>query len=315
MSNIINKLKFKENHEKCYPKENKNKMRENSRLTVINLEKSINTDMKISTEQKKDILIQALDKFVDGVYISDQECSLLYTSPSLQNVFGTPGKKKCFNYLFNRNNICPWCKNEEVFSGNAVSWEQDFHSYQKVFEILELPLFYSDKIMQKLTIFRDITDRRQAEEQLKLINVNLIEEQVKLRKMNVTLKEILNQYKSGKDLVEKQTQTNINRFILPILGDLENGANENQKMLIKALKESLGDITSPFINQLENKYSSLSPRESEICKLIKEEYSSKDIAATLGLSVQTIHLRRKHIRKKLGISNKKVNLSIFLKSS
>ncbi len=439
MNSNKSKLKIKQPHKKnrCSEKD-KERLDVKSRLSEFQ-EKSGENKSIIAFKPIDGDFTRALDKFVDGVYISDQKYSLLYTSPSLQEVFGPQGNKKCFNYLFNREDACPWCRNDEVFAGEVVSWEHDFDSHQKVFEILELPLYFSDKVMQKLTMYRDITERKRAEEalresekkhrkllenlpqiifhkdanlvyvscnnhyaqdlgiepnkikgktdfdfypkelaekyraddrrlmesgqteeieetyikngqelfvqtvktpltddsgnvtgilgifwditkrkqteeQLRKTHVTLIEEQVKLKQKNLALNEILKQIDFEKNLIKSQTQSNIDRFILPILGDLENGANENQKKLIETLRESLIEITSPFINQLETRYSNLSPRETEICKLIKEEYSSKEIASLLSLSAQTIHLQRKHIRKKLGITNRNVNLTTHLRN-
>lgn len=81
------------------------------------------------------------------------------------------------------------------------------------------------------------------------------------------------------------------------------------------LDEALGNITSSFMTKLESKYSKLSPRELEICNLIKNELSSKQIADALNISIQTVNGRRKDIRKKLGLTNKRINLSVYLKST
>ncbi|MCP4704958.1 MAG: PAS domain S-box protein [candidate division Zixibacteria bacterium] len=388
----------------------------------------------------KSPLIQLLDNMTDGIYIANNEYTFEYVNPSLKKIFGSPAKKKCYEYLFDCDDVCSWCKNSKIFSGKVVTWEQNFDSLGKIFEILELPLYLPKKIVKKLTVYRDITkrketektlqeseqgyrtimeaslqgmyqvdakgfitfsnpitaeltgyshkeliglplntlflpgeaktisdvnvaqlysgksivgentltrkdgsqievyfscapvinkndeymgfvgsvlditERKRTEERLRQTNTSLIEEQVKLKKMNVALKEVLDKYESGKDLIRKQTQTNINRIILPILGELEIGANENQKKLTNTLRKSLDDLSSSYITQLESRYSTLTPRETEICMLIKEGYSSKEIASLLGLSVQTVFLRRKHIRKKLGIDKSKSNLLVHLKS-
>ena len=272
------------------------------------------SDLQSKSKLGDAFLIQALHNFTDGAYISDSRYSLHYISPSLQRIFGEAGKKKCFEYLFNRNDACPWCHNQEVFSGKVVSWKHSFESIAKVFDILEVPLYYSECDIRKITIYRDITEYEQTRKQTELINASLIEEQVKTRKKNVALKEILNQVESEKDLIRRQIQANIDRFILPILFELDKGASNNNKKLIQTLRETLRQITSPFIYQLENKYSNLSPRETEICKLINEGYSSKEIAQFLGLSEQTIYLRRKHIRHKLGIANRNINLATHLRN-
>ncbi len=290
-------------------------MLENSHLTNISLERSANTDLAMTTEVKNNILIQTLDKFDDGVYISNQDYSLLYTSPSLQDVFGPPGNKKCFDYLFNRDDACPWCRNQEVFSGKVISWEQSFDSFSKTYNIQEVPLYYPNKELRKITRYRDITDHKQSEKQLKLTHSNLIEEQVRLNKKNLALSEILRQIDYEKNLIKCQVQANINRIVKPLVDILRNNTNSDRDLYFGMLDDALNDITSKFMTKLELQFSSLSPRELEICNLIKNDLSSKQIADALNISIQTISQRRKHIRKKLGISNKKINLSAYLKSS
>ncbi|MBQ9971784.1 MAG: response regulator transcription factor [Elusimicrobiaceae bacterium] len=47
--------------------------------------------------------------------------------------------------------------------------------------------------------------------------------------------------------------------------------------------------------------SGLTPKEKEVLQLIAEGYSSKDIAKSFNLSLNTIHVHRNNIMKKLGI--------------
>jgi DNA-binding CsgD family transcriptional regulator len=49
-----------------------------------------------------------------------------------------------------------------------------------------------------------------------------------------------------------------------------------------------------------------------VANLIKHGKTTKEIAAILSLSRQTIEFYRKRIRKKLGITRKSVNLQTFL---
>jgi DNA-binding CsgD family transcriptional regulator len=56
----------------------------------------------------------------------------------------------------------------------------------------------------------------------------------------------------------------------------------------------------------------LTPREIEICNMVKSDITSKEISKLLNISPQTIVKHRKNIRKKLGISNKNINLTSFL---
>ena len=58
----------------------------------------------------------------------------------------------------------------------------------------------------------------------------------------------------------------------------------------------------------------LTKRELEICHLIKNGLSSKEIADMLYISERTAENHRTSIRKKLDLNNKKVNLHIFLQN-
>jgi DNA-binding CsgD family transcriptional regulator len=73
-------------------------------------------------------------------------------------------------------------------------------------------------------------------------------------------------------------------------------------------------MVSPFLHELESRFSTLTPREIEICGLIRNGYTTKQIAGVLSRSVQTVLKQRKSIRKKLRISNRRTNLASYLKS-
>ncbi|RYZ53156.1 MAG: LuxR family transcriptional regulator [Chitinophagaceae bacterium] len=57
-------------------------------------------------------------------------------------------------------------------------------------------------------------------------------------------------------------------------------------------------------NRIETSLSSLSPREVEILYWIAEGKGSKEIAATLHLSVHTVQKHTKNIYRKLDVHNK-----------
>jgi len=65
---------------------------------------------------------------------------------------------------------------------------------------------------------------------------------------------------------------------------------------------------------LEKNFAELTPREIEICNLVKDGLTCKDIAGVYDISEQTVIKHRKKIRKKLGIGGQKINLISYLKS-
>jgi len=83
--------------------------------------------------------------------------------------------------------------------------------------------------------------------------------------------------------------------------------------LKKAEKDlNVNELTSSLGRKLTADILKLTPKEIEICNMIGGGLASKEIADFLSVSYQTVEKHRKDIRKKLGISNKKINLATYL---
>ena len=94
----------------------------------------------------------------------------------------------------------------------------------------------------------------------------------------------------------------------------KTGLDERQKVLVGILESNLKDIISPFSRRLSSKYLNLTPKELQIANLIKQGKHTREIAKIFNLSKRTIESHRDHIRRKLGIKNKKANLRTHLLS-
>jgi len=122
---------------------------------------------KEALQVERNKLTAILDSMADGVYIVNQENDIEYINPVLQKEFGPVKEKKCYEYFHDREEVCPWCKNQEVFTGKTVRWEWYSFKNQRTYDLIDTPLRNSDGSISKLEIFRDITDRKKAEEALK----------------------------------------------------------------------------------------------------------------------------------------------------
>jgi PAS domain S-box-containing protein len=163
-------------------------------------------------------------------------------------------------------------------------------------------------------IVRDIIQRKRSEEELKAANLRLKLEREALKEKNIALKEVLSQIEDEKKKIAKRFQANVDRVVVPMLKKLIIKTGPMGKADITLLENTLNEITSPFINKLESCYARLTPREVEICNMIKNGMTSKEIASSLNISVETIRSQRKNIRRKLEISDQKINLSSFLQT-
>jgi len=115
---------------------------------------------------ERDNFTNILDSMEDGVYIVDQNYDIQYVNPALKKDFGPCEGRKCYEYFHDRNKVCPWCKNSEVFAGKTVRWEWYSARNQRTYDLVDTPLRNHDGTISKLEIFHDITERKQAEEEI-----------------------------------------------------------------------------------------------------------------------------------------------------
>jgi len=116
---------------------------------------------------ERDNLTNILNSMKDGVYIVNQNYDIEFVNPVLIEEFGPFELKKCFKYFHDREEVCPWCKNQDVFAGKTVRWEWFSFKNQKTYDLVDTPLKNLDGSISKLEIFHDITERTKAEQKLK----------------------------------------------------------------------------------------------------------------------------------------------------
>ncbi len=147
--------------------------------------------------------------------------------------------------------------------------------------------------------------RIRAEEELEM-------EKIALENKNIALKEVLKKVHEEKKEIAMRVQANVDKIIMPIFSILEEKTNYQDTQVIKLLKRNLEEITDPFINAISKNFLSLSPVELQICNYIKNGFSTKEIAQLRGIAIATVNRHREHIRKKLNLTNKNINLVTFL---
>ena len=124
-------------------------------------------------KHERDKLINILDSMADGVYIANQQYDIEYINPILKKEFGKVNGRKCYDYFHDRTEICPWCRNKDVFKGKTVRWEWYSPTNGKTYDLLDTPMHNADGSISKLEIFRDITERKEAERKIMKFNEEL----------------------------------------------------------------------------------------------------------------------------------------------
>ncbi|MFH1687056.1 MAG: PAS domain S-box protein [bacterium] len=165
-----------------------------------------------------------------------------------------------------------------------------------------------------VAVYHDLTHIKLLETDLARSSEQLQADQVALEAKSIALQEVLSEIQNEKDRLSHQIQANLDNVLAPLIQDLKDTADPKLQTLIDSLSRSLREVTSPFVNDLLSAHTNLTPREAKICKLIRQGLSSKETAAALSVSTETIRSSRKAIRRKLRISKKRVDLGSYLQS-
>ncbi len=163
----------------------------------------------------------------------------------------------------------------------------------------------NEKIVRVISILQDVTERK--------ITEKLLQEQKKaLEQKNIALSEILGQIEIEKKQIKDNVIANAEKLLLPIIQKL--GLKGESRKYAQLLRKNLQELTSSFGKKLTEKESRLTSREIEICNMIKNGFTNKEISRILNIAPGTTEKHRNNIRKKLHIVNKDINLSSVLKT-
>jgi PAS domain S-box-containing protein len=177
------------------------------------------------------------------------------------------------------------------------------------------PIRRGDEVVGIRGTMVDITDRKKAENLLHATTDRLRKEQKSLSDKNIALQQVLSHIESErqdyKHRIAREVQETVNAF----LGELRAGQIVEHPKILEELEMKLNSMLEKNIDAYQDLYAQLTPRELQICDLIREGLSSKQISDRVNLSLYTVHKHREQIRKKLGITNKDVNLGTFLRTS
>jgi PAS domain S-box-containing protein len=169
----------------------------------------------------------------------------------------------------------------------------------------------SGEITGFIAIAQDITKRKMAEHALKESEALLREQKLELEQKNIALREIIAQIEIEKRKIKDDIAANASTVLLPILEKFR--ADETTQKYVDLLRHHIQGLTSSFGGKMSEIGNNLTSREMEICNMIKGGLTNKDISRLLNISDQTVEGHRKKIRKKLGLTNKQINLTAYLR--
>ena len=145
-------------------KERTAKLQESNEELAVEIEERLRSEEALRLE--RDNFINIMNAMEDGAYIVNKEYEIEYVNQKIKDQFGETGGRECFEYFHDRQGVCPWCKNLEVFEGKTVRWNFYLPKNQRTYDIIDTPLRNMDGTVSKLEIFRDVTDLKNLQAQL-----------------------------------------------------------------------------------------------------------------------------------------------------
>ncbi len=161
-------------------------------------------------------------------------------------------------------------------------------------------------------VTRDMTELKETEESLRAMSEELSAERESLNEKNIALKQVLDYMESQKQGWADKLQANLERAIRPFLDELTKVLPARRGPDIDELRSTLDAILGSDNDDFSRRMEGLTSRELVVCKAIAKGRSSKEIAGDLNLSLLTVMKHREKVRKKLGLTGKRVDLSTYL---
>jgi DNA-binding NarL/FixJ family response regulator len=150
-------------------------------------------------------------------------------------------------------------------------------------------------------------ERRQLANQLAV-------EREALRESNAALKVLLKRIEKQREETRRDLAANLDKIVMPALLEIERRVPKTLSGYMEILRQNLEELVSPFTSGLARRHNKLTQTELQICKLIRNGMSSKDIAELKQISAKTVNKQRENIRRKLALTNTQANLRTYLEN-
>ena len=122
---------------------------------------------QVVLRHERDNLVNVLEAMDDGVAVVSAHLDVEYVNPVLVRDFGQYHGRKCYEYFHGHDEPCSWCMMDDVIAGKTVHTEWCYPRNDKTYDLLDTRIVNPDGSVSKLKMFRDITERVEAEDALR----------------------------------------------------------------------------------------------------------------------------------------------------
>jgi len=159
----------------------------------------------------------------------------------------------------------------------------------------------------------EIAERKLAQKKLKESEMALKDKSAALKEVNTAMNVLLKNREEDQADMENIIVANVKDLVLPFLEKLSRSQlDEKQATYVEIIQSNISNIVSPFLRQIPMKFFDLTPTEIQIADLVRKDKTTKEIAQILNASSKTVEAHRNRLRKKLGLTNQRIQLRDYL---
>ena len=195
---------------------------------------------------------------------------------------------------------------------NLISYEKDSDGTTRTVVNNIIPSIQDSQVRHIWGASLDVTDHFEALQALEQSQEELAEKTKALEAKNTALRELIAHIEHDKEDLKDRIVANVEQVLLPSLDKIRR--ENNRHAYIEQHRRTLEDLTSSFGRRVAENRLKLTPREIEVCNLVKSGLTSKEIAGLLNIAVHTVEKHRRTARNKLNLANKGINLRTYLNS-
>jgi PAS domain S-box-containing protein len=293
---------------------------ENTRLTK-NLEPE-NSDLRIPYDDEQAAYYKKIYEKLDGmVFISDLQGKFVDGNKQVEEVLGYSHEELLglhINDIFRPDypGFYEMINKKLTLQKNVI---EKTACISKKCRIIPVKLL-SFKVQQNgqehiFTLCKDLSGQLKIKNLLKNYKAKLVKQRVKIKKMEDALKVVVNLLPKEERRLKRQIQIAIEQLLLPLLEKMKVN-NVQDEAFVQLFENTIRQFTTVYGGgEMSDKLLQLTHKELEICNMVRQGFSTKEIAGRFNLSPSTIENHRNNIRKKLGIIKQNTNLSTFLKNA
>ncbi len=269
------------------------------------------------------LLRQVLDTMTRGIVAIRTDFRIFLANRAFLNSIGRAEAEvlgaRCYDIVPGEQCKTGACPMDRVMAGERCHESEvckyDSDGCEIHYRISATPLCNGNgEIVGMIQEFCDLDEVRLYEQNLEIKSRRLEVQEAMLKDRETALRQVMLQVTAEKRETEKKIVESVKRIIVPLVQKVRVKAEGDLKAHLELVETSLAELVSPLIDNEDRCYASLSPRELEICHLIRQGLQSKEIASLLNTAEGTVEQQRKKIRRKLNLKGSGRNLTSYLQT-